>query len=445
MNEGISLCRADRLLIEFLGIDDASFDARNFSAYQGRLGLEILRAILSPRFDDFAARAHTLEVLCVVLDGYRITAGGVRKSAIEVGFGDLQHPRRSPEQAFGTLKSLDCGVVVAGKKAGLQLSHPVPALGNRERGVPCETSLELDFVELPVIERTECRRLSAQRQDQRELRADDVVNEAVAGTTYELEPRIRLALNVGKCIAGRESIRYKAVAAVACIRNFAALACGVKAATHQILTASKVLRPRLDHLCEDKEHLRLEAIQVGAFNQIMSQLAELEASLDVTEPVLGDNAQPDICTGGALTVALFEAQHDRAADQRRMKILVGKHCGRQGLGQNLQQRKRASIGHRRQLAQLFDPASLHVGQDSVVLASRFLERWMRRPCNPVIPQEIETDRYRKVTAVLCGVNIGTKAGHLRDLLETLSASRKCDEAVSCSTVLPNKELALGSM
>ena len=105
------------------------------------------------------------------------------------------------------------GSIISGEEASLQLSDPVPALGNRQTCVARQMAFEPKLIKLPIVKVAEFRRQATEGSDKPELRGDDVNDdtkpsflgklEAILGFTMDLRERISRSEKV--CVQGVRS------------------------------------------------------------------------------------------------------------------------------------------------------------------------------------------------------------------------------------------------
>src|SRR5580704_12080263 len=104
--------------------------------------------------------------------------------------------------------------MITGKAASLQLSDPIPALGQRQDRIACQMALELCLIEALLVEGPELRGKAKQRSDEPELRGDDVDNDAEPRLLGKLEAILGFPLHLNERIARREQVCVQVVAAI---------------------------------------------------------------------------------------------------------------------------------------------------------------------------------------------------------------------------------------
>src|SRR5277367_6407366 len=105
-------------------------------------------------------------------------------------------------------------MIIARQHASLQLPNPVPALRQCEIGLTRQVVFEAAFIELLLVKTSECRRQTAKRPDQLELRSNDRNDEAESRLTCKLKTLLGFALRFGQPISRCEKICIQVVAAI---------------------------------------------------------------------------------------------------------------------------------------------------------------------------------------------------------------------------------------
>src|ERR1700704_546541 len=214
----------------------------------------------------------------------------------------LKERWRRPEKPSRLRCRLDCGRILLGEEASLQLADPIPAFRERQTWITLQVMFEPALVKLLIVEGAELWRQAAQCPDQPELRGDDVDDQPEPRLAREVEPILGFALHVTERISGREKIGVQVVAAVSRKGEVADLVCGVKRQTHQISAGSDVPRPRHDEISEGHVGTSLEAMQSAFVHQIVAEPAESESGPVVAEVRSEDHTKPNI--GEARPVAV---------------------------------------------------------------------------------------------------------------------------------------------
>ena len=116
------------------------------------------------------------------------------------------------------------------------------------------------LVELPVVKATEFQRQTAQRPNQRELRGDDVNDEAEPHLPGEREAMFGFALHRRQRLAGEEQIRVQIIAREGCRRDVSDPVRHLERAMQQITASPYVLHPADGENRKGKRGPRLEAL-----------------------------------------------------------------------------------------------------------------------------------------------------------------------------------------
>ena len=184
--------------------------------------------------------------------------------------------------------------IVAGDIARLQFPDPVPARGDRQDRVAGQQAFDVKLVELPVVEAAEGGRQAAQHPDQRDLRGDEVDDEAEARLLGEGEAPFGFRLHFRQRLAGEQQVRVQILAGVGAIGEVADPVRRFERAAYQIAADPNVLRPALDIDREVEIRARLEALQTAPFDEVVAELAEAKSGLVVAEKRSGDPGEHDI-------------------------------------------------------------------------------------------------------------------------------------------------------
>src|ERR1700749_3063901 len=96
--------------------------------------------------------------------------------------------------------------MVAANEARLQLADPIPALGQRQSWVICQTVFAEAFIEPLFVKRAECWRQAAESPDQPDLGADAVNGETEPHFQRKRETTLGFALHLIEWIARREKV-----------------------------------------------------------------------------------------------------------------------------------------------------------------------------------------------------------------------------------------------
>ena len=89
----------------------------------------------------------------------------------------------------------------------MQLSDPVPALGQRQHRVTRQMALEPKLIKLLIVEGAEFRRQATEGPDKPELRGDDVNDETEPHLLRKLEAILGFTLHLNERISRREKVR----------------------------------------------------------------------------------------------------------------------------------------------------------------------------------------------------------------------------------------------
>src|SRR5262245_28879718 len=89
---------------------------------------------------------------------------------------------------------------------------------------------------------------------------------------------------------------------------------GVERAAHQLASAVRVFCPRYDKTTHTQVGSRLITNQAAFLDQVVPQLAEPKSVSIVVEARPGEKGHPDIAETRRITVSVFEAETDQAAD-----------------------------------------------------------------------------------------------------------------------------------
>ena len=277
--------RADGLFVESLGIELATFDARNLGADQRGAVLEILRAILRPDLKLPVMRGESVDVSPLA-----------RRRTSQAAAATVR--RRSdipPPQTVRTIvQSSRCAFDAASmrlhsrrRRTRLQFADPIPTLGDRQDRVARTNGVRSETRRTARRQASRIRSQAAQRRIERELRGDDVNDQAEPRLLREREATLGFRCTSER-IARRKKIRVQIVAAVRCKREIANLVRRFERAAHQITASSDMFRPGHDEDCEDQVGPRLEALQPTSLDKVVAELAKSKSGLVVAEKRSGD-------------------------------------------------------------------------------------------------------------------------------------------------------------
>ena len=107
-------------------------------------------------------------------------------------------------------------------------------------------ALDLKLIELLIVEAAEFRRQAAQRPNQRELRGDDVNDEAEPRLLGEREAMLGFALAPRQRLAGARRFEFRFIARVGGISEVADPVRRLERAAHQIAACPDMFRPADD-------------------------------------------------------------------------------------------------------------------------------------------------------------------------------------------------------
>lgn len=214
VNETIVFRRANSLFVKRLRLERTPLDTRDLRAYERRAALEIVRTIPRPggqlpmmngdRFDEFPpARRRN-----------RIAVRGKRQGRIEVKLRFLEKERRCPQQRLRSARGIDGVRIATGQVPGLQLSNPVPALGDGERAAFGQALLQPGFAHELVVETAESGRAAAQRANEGALCGNDVDDETETRRLRKREAALDFVLSFMQRRTRKEQLRVEVVAGI---------------------------------------------------------------------------------------------------------------------------------------------------------------------------------------------------------------------------------------
>src|SRR3984885_12883265 len=259
---------------------------------------------------------ESLDVLPTLAGWCGRADGSPRQCAIEMIFRGLEMTGQSPQERLRPRRGLAGFSILAGKEACLQLADPIPGRGMRQIRITSETVLDPKLVKLTIIKGSKCRRPSAKRPDQPELRGSDVNDEAEPRLPRKCEHCLGFRLRIGQRVARRQKVGDQVVAAVGHVSEVALLICHLQRTAQQITRRPDMSRPRQDESSETHIGPGLEPRQSVLFNQVIAEPAESKAGLVVAEARSGDVAEPHIGEARTVTVATLKAEIDRATDDQ---------------------------------------------------------------------------------------------------------------------------------
>src|SRR5262249_48053002 len=155
VDEAVGLGGAEGPLVEVLRLERAAFQPGDLRADQSGAVGEVLRAILRPDLQLPVMAGHRLEMPAVFDGLHTIAASSMGKCGEEPVVCRAKLRGYGPEERSRLGGGIDRRRGVASEKQSLQLPDPVPARRERQTRVARQVTLELAFVEEPVVEATE--------------------------------------------------------------------------------------------------------------------------------------------------------------------------------------------------------------------------------------------------------------------------------------------------
>jgi hypothetical protein len=146
VDEAIFSCRADGPFVKAFSLQGAALDALDLCGHQSGTVLEILRAVLRPDFELSMVRGQSLKMLLLPVGKCGIAGRRMSKRAIEMILRRFKDGREGPEEPLGFGGCIERRLIVPRKEACLQLSDPVPALGQPRCRDACKMALHTGLV-----------------------------------------------------------------------------------------------------------------------------------------------------------------------------------------------------------------------------------------------------------------------------------------------------------
>ncbi|MNO91239.1 hypothetical protein D3C76_827790 [compost metagenome] len=174
---------------------------------------------------------------------------------MEVVFGLLSKGLHHPQQRLRPCHTVHGHRVIARHAAGLQLAYPVLGRCERQARRAVQVRLETRLVEQHIVETAEGRGLSAQRTDQRQLRADEVHHQAEAHLLRISQSLLGLFVHLRQRLAEEQHISDMAVTGIGGVGQIADVVGRDESPAQQF--------PALAHRAHPARHEHREA-QVGA-------------------------------------------------------------------------------------------------------------------------------------------------------------------------------------
>src|SRR5262249_23238417 len=155
-----------------------------------------LCTVLRPDREAVVMCGQRLRMLPSLVRSCRIRRGRSGERCVEVVVSLFKQTDRFLEKQSCLHGRRECLRAIAGIKARLQLTNPIPAGGRYERRTCLEMLLEATFVELVIAKRAELRRQSPDSPDETELPRHNVNGRAEAQFLREFERRLGFALDL---------------------------------------------------------------------------------------------------------------------------------------------------------------------------------------------------------------------------------------------------------
>ncbi len=187
--------------------------------------------------------------------------------------------------------------------------------------------LDLGFVEVLIVERTECRCHAAEGSDESKLRRKAVADEAKPRFQCKVEAILGMALHVYERIPRREKVSSQAVATVRGESEDTCLIRNLESAMQQITAGSKGLRPRHDAVRKGQIGSGQKARQPAAFDQVAANPAQSIPIRVVAKLHTGYHAKYHISDTRTIAVTVLETEASSStgdqgnASSHRSKVL----------------------------------------------------------------------------------------------------------------------------
>jgi hypothetical protein len=202
-------------------------------------------------------------------------------------------------------RCVDGGSVVASKEPSLQLSGPIPELGQRQKGVACQMALESEFIKLSIVEATKCRGQAKKSADQPKLRNDEVNHKAEARFSRKRENMLCFLMHLSERISHGQEVRDQLVAAISRKGKITDTVGGIEGATHQRATFPGMPRPWQDDISKTHIGSCLITLQATFFDQVVAKPAKSKAVPVVAEARSGYDGKPYVSEARRVAVAVL--------------------------------------------------------------------------------------------------------------------------------------------
>ena len=166
---------------------------------------------------------------------------------------------------------------------------------------------------LLIVKGAEYRRQAAESPNQSELGSDAINGETEPHFQRKRETMLGFALHLIERIARREKVCVQVGVAGRQKIEITALVCSLERATQQIAAIPDMSRPRNQQAPKVEIDPSLEALQPPLFDQIIAEPPESKSGLVVAEVWSSDEGKHRIGQARSVTVAILEAEIDRAA------------------------------------------------------------------------------------------------------------------------------------
>ena len=148
----------------------------------------------------------------------------------------------------------------------MQLSDPIPALGQRQYWLTSQMTFEFQLIKLSIVKGAEFWRQATKGPDKRELRSDDVNDQTKPSLLSKLEAILGFTLHLHERISRRQKVRVQVGAAVRRKSEIADLVRDLESPAYQVTASPNMFRPWHDLTSE--QHIRpgLEPLQSALFD-----------------------------------------------------------------------------------------------------------------------------------------------------------------------------------
>src|SRR5262245_36665011 len=183
-------------------------------------------------------------------------------------------------------------------------------------------TLELDFVELRIVERTNVWRQTTERTNQPELSDENVGDQAKLDFVHEIKLHFRLMLHLSQRIAAAKKVGDQCAGAEAAIRDVASLIGEIERSPQQRPASAHVSCPR-DHVIRKRhQDAGLEPIQTSVVDEVEAELAKVESCLVLAEVRPKHHTEIRVAEGRRVAVTMLDAQIRHAAQNEAHQVLV---------------------------------------------------------------------------------------------------------------------------